>query len=63
VTAGGARPPRQEPEKVIARKVGFGDELYFSPLFTKAAGVYPTCFREFETAIRGGGNLSLSSGR
>ncbi len=48
--------------KEIAAEVGFDDELYFSRLFKKAAGVSPTFFREFETEIRGGSNLSIPSG-
>ncbi len=51
------------PVKEIAREVGFDDELYFSRLFRKATGVAPTYFRTFETAIRGGSNLSMTSGR
>ena len=51
------------PVKEIARELGFGDELYFSRLFKKATGFSPTFFREFETAIRGGSNLSMPSGR
>lgn len=48
--------------KEIAAEVGFDDELYFSRLFKKVAGVSPTHFREFETVIRGGSNLSMPSG-
>lgn len=51
-----------KPVKEVARELGFGDELYFSRLFKKATGQSPTFFREFETAIRGGSNLSMSSG-
>jgi len=49
------------PVKEIAREVGFDDELYFSRFFKKATSVSPTFFREFETEIRGGSNLSMSS--
>ncbi|HET6426391.1 MAG TPA: AraC family transcriptional regulator [Planctomycetaceae bacterium] len=49
------------PVKDIARELGFADELYFSRLFKKATGHSPTFFREFETEIRGGSNLSMSS--
>lgn len=35
--------------------------LYFSRLFKKATGYSPTFFREFETEIRGGSNLSIFS--
>ena len=51
-----------KPVKEVARELGFSDELYFSRLFKKATGHSPTFFREFETAIRGGSNLSMSSG-
>ncbi|MEX2141979.1 MAG: helix-turn-helix transcriptional regulator [Pirellulales bacterium] len=47
------------PVKEIARETGFSDELYFSRLFKKATGVSPIYFREFETTIRGGSNLSM----
>lgn len=47
--------------KEIARELGFRDELYFSRLFKKATGYAPTFFREFETEIRGGSNLSMVS--
>lgn len=47
--------------KEIARELGFDDELYFSRLFKKTTGYSPTFFREFETAIRGGSNLSIPS--
>ncbi len=49
------------PVKEIAREIGFTDELYFSRLFKKATGYSPTFFREFETEIRGGSNLSMLS--
>ncbi|QDU29042.1 Arabinose operon regulatory protein [Anatilimnocola aggregata] len=47
--------------KEISREVGFSDELYFSRLFKKATGYSPTFFRDFETEIRGGSNLSMLS--
>lgn len=47
--------------KEIARELGYDDELYFSRLFKKATGYSPQHFREFETAIREGRNLSMSS--
>jgi AraC-like DNA-binding protein len=51
------------PVKEIAAEVGFVDELYFSRMFKKAVGLSPRQFREFETEIRGGSNLSMSSSR
>lgn len=51
-----------KPIKEISRELGFSDELYFSRLFKKATGYSPTFFREFETEIRGGSNLSMTSG-
>jgi len=50
-----------KPVKEIAREVGFEDELYFSRLFKRATGYSPTFFRQFETEIRGGSNLSMFS--
>lgn len=52
-----------KPVKELARELGFGDELYFSRLFKKAVGRSPKSFREFETRIRGGSNLSMTSSR
>lgn len=49
------------PVKEIAAEVGYRDELYFSRMFKKATGFSPTFFREFETEIRGGSNLSMLS--
>jgi AraC family transcriptional regulator, transcriptional activator of pobA len=51
------------PVKEVAVEVGFDDELYFSRLFKKFTGYSPTYFREFETAIRGGSNLSMPLSR
>lgn len=50
-----------KPVKEVAREVGFHDELYFSRMFKKATGYSPTFFRDFETEIRGGSNLSMLS--
>ena len=52
-----------KPVKQIASELGFADELYFSRFFKKATGRAPTAFRDFETEIRGGSNLSMSLGR
>jgi AraC-like DNA-binding protein len=49
----------RRPVKEIAWEVGFADEFYFSRIFKRATGCSPTSFREFETAIRGGRNLSM----
>jgi len=49
-----------KPVKAIAGELGFSDELYFSRMFKKATGRSPLAFREYETAIRGGSNLSMS---
>ncbi len=50
-----------KPVKEIAREIGYDDELYFSRMFKKATGYSPSFFREFETTIRGGSNLSMTS--
>ncbi len=47
-----------KPIKQVAAEVGFADELYFSRLFKRATGCSPTAFREIETQVRGGSNLS-----
>lgn len=52
-----------KPVKQVAGELGFSDELYFSRLFRKATGLSPTAFREFETRIRGGSNLSMTLAR
>jgi AraC-like DNA-binding protein len=52
-----------KPVKQIAAELGFDDELYFSRFFKKATGRAPTAFREFETRIRSGSNLSMSLAR
>jgi AraC-like DNA-binding protein len=45
--------------KEVAAEAGFEDVFYFSRLFKQATGMAPSAFREFETAIRGGRNLSM----
>ena len=47
------------PVKEIAAEAGFTDEFYFSRLFKSTTGFSPTAFREFESRIRNGGNLSM----
>jgi AraC family transcriptional regulator, transcriptional activator of pobA len=49
----------QKSVKEIAAGVGFSDEFYFSRLFKRSTGMAPTAFREFETRIRSGRNLSM----
>jgi AraC-like DNA-binding protein len=49
-----------KPVKQIAAELGFEDELYFSRLFKQATGCAPTFFREYETTIRAGKNLSMT---
>jgi AraC-like DNA-binding protein len=49
----------RKPIKEIADESGFADEFYFSRLFKRATGLAPTAFREFETRIRAGSNLSM----
>jgi AraC-like DNA-binding protein len=49
----------QKPVKEVAAETGFADEFYFSRLFKRATGMAPTAFREFESSIRGGRNLSM----
>lgn len=45
--------------KQIAAELGFDDIFYFSRLFKRVAGCSPSFFRDFETEIRSGGNLSI----
>lgn len=47
------------PVKEIAAEVGFTDEFYFSRVFKVVTGLSPSLFREFETRIRQGSNLSM----
>ena len=49
----------RKPVKELAGDLGFADEFYFSRMFKRATGFSPTAFREFETEIRGGRNLSM----
>lgn len=49
----------RKPVKEVAMDLGFADTFYFSRLFKQAAGCSPVFFRNFETEIRGGRNLSM----
>lgn len=49
-----------KPVKQVAAELGFADTFYFSRLFKSAAGCSPTFFRDYETTIRGGSNLSIT---
>lgn len=48
-----------KPVKQVAGELGFEDVFYFSRLFKRATGCSPTFFREYETTIREGRNLSM----
>ena len=48
-----------KPVKQVAAELGFADVFYFSRLFKRATGCSPSFFRDYETAIRGGRNLSM----
>jgi AraC-like DNA-binding protein len=48
-----------KPIKEIATDLGFDDFFYFSRLFKRATGCSPSFFRDFETEIRSGRNLSM----
>ena len=48
-----------KPVKQVAMELGFEDIFYFSRLFKRAAGCSPSFFRDYETTIRGGRNLSM----
>jgi AraC-like DNA-binding protein len=48
-----------KPVKQVAFEVGFDDEFYFSRLFKHSFGCSPLFFREHETELRGGSNLSM----
>lgn len=48
-----------KPVQQVSRELGFEDVFYFSRLFKRATGLSPAFFREYETEIRGGRNLSM----
>lgn len=48
-----------KPVKQIAGELGFQDSFYFSRLFKRSTGCSPLFFREYETLIREGRNLSM----
>lgn len=48
-----------KPVKQVAAELGFADTFYFSRLFKTATGCSPMFFRDYETTIRGGRNLSM----
>ncbi len=48
-----------KPIKQIAAELGFDDIFYFSRLFKRVTGCSPSFFRDFETEIRSGRNLSM----
>jgi len=49
----------RKPVKQVAAELGFRDIFYFSRFFKRATGCSPTFFRDFETTIREGRNLSM----
>ena len=48
-----------KPIKQIAAELGFDDIFYFSRFFKRVTGCSPSFFRDFETDIRSGRNLSM----